>query len=669
MTGPEADRLVADVETLSAEELRRLEERPDADALYDEYVTAKCLTSTWWMAKYGLGWDMRHYWPPLHRRFSRWLDTWRMDRHGVEIPVFMKVGELAREHCKTWWGVAHDLKDMARDTSVTILLRSFKDRKAYEIVAMEKAAIKSNKEFRRRFPWVKPATENGRETEWTKDRFRIESSIVGQRESTVEAYGLKSEATGSHFKKRRYDDIGTAEIENSEILRADMLDTFKHDSNLGTAGTRVLLLGTPYHVRGLFYHLEQGDFSELVYDLFKQPATFRVIPLPLKAHEPILLADRVTLKLSGVRLPDGSDWTQNLQYCQARVTLWSEFVKDTHTEIREIEWNDGDTVRLNRPIPEVFGQPLTVSLGPDKPACPGRFTMDEIHLEAKSEAELPRNSLVIKRRELGPVNYSSQMMLNPVDPESLLLKESDIQWIEERDLPRDNVILLRATDFASWKKTSSSTALMTGHWHCPPGGLPRLWVRHIKFGQLKPTDILLELFLGLLRCETWGYPLRETIMEEEGRKQTLQQYMDTAMRDPFDFFTAMGPEYQPHAERYFKDRGALMLRHRDITRGRGRKEDRISAQLQPAFQAHMIGFVKGIEHLDDVLEEVNTFTLQGDGCPHLDLLDCLSDLVQFGPSRPRAQQAPAKTTGLWQRTQQRALIRSARANGPLTWRG
>lgn len=657
------------VDGLSPEEVARLDGRKDRHRLVDEYCTARCLTDPWWFAEHGLGLDMRNYWWPLHGRLARFLSDWTMVRHGVRVPVFTKLVVISREHRKTWWNVIDILWELARDVSSTHMLRSHKDDKVEEIVRMCKQHIQKNERFRKRFPWVRPEMEDGKRFAlWKSDRFRLESKIVGQREASVEGYGIKSDATGSHYDFIHYDDITNAQIEESDVERAKMLEKVKHDGSLGKAGTRRIIFGTPYHVRGLFWHFDRGELSDIDYDLFWCPATFRVPGGPWECHEPLLLEDRKTLRLAEGSLPESDDWTKNLQYCQARLTVWSEHAKDVHTEIREVEWNDHQHVRLNRPLPEVFGAPTRVVIQPTKPSAPNTFTLDDQHAPAQ-EDRLPRASLVLKRRELGSTNYASQWDLNPVDPEKLVLRESDIRWIEEKDLPTEHIVVVRTTDFASRKNTKSSSCFLTGWWHVPPDRDPVLWIRHIKFGNLKATDLLLELFVGVLRVESWGAVLRETTTEEEGRWQTIQDFVRGAQLNPYETFCSMGGEYRAHAERHFADRGAIMLRNKNISRGRQDKKGRIAGQLQPAFHMGMVGCVRGIEHIDDFLDEVNSFTLEDDSSPHLDILDTLADQIQYGPSQRRPRQKDTPTGGLWAETQRRALYRSARQKAAIGWRG
>lgn len=668
MTGQEADRLVSLVSELNEDEYGRLRERPDYPLFAKDYATALVLTDLWLFMKHPLGWDMRHYWEALHRPVCRFLTDWTMVRHGVRMPVYTKLLEIAREHTKTWLGVASDLQDIARDTSTTILLRSVNTDKAKEVVGMVKDNITRNVSFRKWCPWVRPSMSMGREEEWGDLRFRVESAIVGQRESTMQAYGYKADATGSHFSKRRYDDIATEKVEKSDVEFRTMLNQYKHDNNLGKAGTRVLVLGTPYAVKGLFWHFERGELADTLYDIFYQPAEWKAFPRPFEIHEPVLWKDRVTLKCGGIRLPDASDWTKNLQFCQVRLLVYSEALKDTHTEIREVEWNDGETIRLNRPLPPVFGQPLKATVSPYKPACPARFTLDEVHLEPKSEAEIDRNSLVIKRRELGSAIYSSQMLLKPVDEEQQVLRWQDFKIVDPEDVPKENLVWVRTVDFASSKKTASSTAMMTCSWHVVRGQAPKCYIRHIKFGNLKPVDILLELLLGVLRVQDWGGALRETIMEEEARKQTLDQFLGVLQTNPYEFFTTMGPPYSGYADKYFADKGPIMIRHRSVTRGRSGKADRLASQIQPASQMGMIYIVRGCEHLDELEEEVSSLTMDGDGNPQLDLLDCLADQIQYGPSKRRTVEREEKKSGLWEETQRMARKRANMAMAIPPWR-
>jgi len=672
MTVQQAEELVAAFEELSDSQVNSILCRANGDSMVDEYVTAKCILNFWWFLKFGVSYPMKHYYAPLHgygphpltgRGLAKFLEDWTIEEHGATVPVQVQFVVMAREHCKTQEAsIAYPLWELARDPNHRILLRSHVDRKAYEILGGIKDIIDNCESFGRRFPWVTPKMERRRRLQWANDRIIIERDDIGIRTSTIEAYGIEADPTGGHYTRRVYDDYETADFTYSEILRARALDVFSLDDNLGTGGSRCLVVGTPYHPAGLIAKAIHGKLDGLKYGLFYAPDTYVAFPQPYTGGEPVLLEDRVTFRCAGAGFPTVE---ANLEQCQARITLFSKAAKDTVTEIREIVWNDCEHFRVNRPIPSVLGQPLSFVVGNRKPTAPNRFTLDEVDLYPKSEDApnvIVRQSLERKRIVQGPFINSCQMKLDPIDPSSKMFNPEHIRWVTEKDFPSERRYY-RACDFATPKETGCFSSILTG-FHSEGG----VWLTHLAWGNLKPLDILLELFLGHLRIEDAGHDLIWTSFEGAAIESTLGEFLPSAMADPFKFFSSMGGKYEIAAQQYFEDRGQIFLPKRLLTRGGKESKIRRISSTQPLVEGRSLYVLETMPHRDQFVDELSMFSMEGDN-GSMDILDCFADIVREGRSARVVEEKKERQPNQFLARQARAIRNNAiRKRGVLGWR-
>lgn len=671
MTVPEAERLVSQVDALSPEAYRKAFEGPWGRARNIEYVRAKCLTDLWWHVERACGYPMKHYYRPLHGPdgLSGFMQDWTIEQDGLSVPCFMKVVLMARELCKTHLGVAYDLWRLAREPSTRIMVRSHVDSKAFELLGMIKSHIKSNQTLRAVYPWLTPLRSESktRDEQWAEDRIKITGWVPGTRESSVEAYGYNADATGGHYEEHHYDDLVTKQSADSDVLRAKIRSVFQNDDNLCTGGTYRTLWGTRWHAKDLFHDIEDGELSEAACSVFFEPATKRVLESDITHQEPVLLEDRVTLRVTDAFFPEGRDeYRDTLKHCQLRTTFLNPAVKDTVTEVREIVWNDGEHIRVNREYPLLLGQPLTLHVPPTKPTAPNRHTLDAVDEVATSIHRISRQSLPRKQTSQGSYVFSCQMNLKPYDPGKALLSDKQIRWVTWADLPpEDERCWYRAVDFSSAKKTGSKTAMTTGFIHKGGG----TYLCHIKYGNLKPTDIMLELFLGLIRVEDWGGELLKTMMEPAGREEVIGSLLRLVQRNPYEYFKSLGGIYADAAERFLKDRALIPLRIKEAKRNWSAKNERIATQVQPTMEARQLYVLEDIQHKDALVEQITLLTLESNDS--FDILDNVADIIRYGRVNRGAVEAEPDRRHMasYSRTIARVSRRSAFRQMPVGFRG
>lgn len=662
-----AEELVGEVEDMAPESWRRFLAHDKFELFADEYLTAKCITDFWYFRHYGIYWRARgHYDAPLYgpEGTAGFLQNWTRE-DGT--PIRVKFLVINRDACKTQETIAWDTWDFARDVNNRLLIRAFTDDKAKEICLGLRQTIESES-FQHRFPWVRPARRgHGQSLLWKDDRLLLDRADISVRSPSVEACGEGKDPTGGHFHRRHGDDIEVKANAFSDVLMKKMIRTFRNDTNLMSAGSRSVICGTPWVLNGLVYPvmMHRGDFADHEYDLFVQPATVKVFSQPFSGAEPILLEDRVTVRAQGAGFPTIEG---NLIGCQARVTFFSKAVRDTVTEIREIVSNDGDHFRVNRQYPRILGQPLQYSCGPDKPAAPNRNTLDSVDwIPGRNDGiAIARKSLPAAKIEQGTLDYEAQMNLNPIDPGSLIFQEDHAQIISEDQLPAEgDRIWYQAMDMADARKSKASTAITTAFHH-----VTGLYVMHLVYeNAMKPLDILLALFLGALRVRDWGGQLRTTLHEAAHAERAILNRTEIREieKNPFAFFEARGGRYRQAAEMHFRESGPVFLRLHELTRGGNESKTGRISSTQPFVEAKMFHVIDTCPHLEQILEEMATFTLENTAT--FDIWDTIADIIRDG-RRPKPPQPKTDRPGNdFIRRNKQALLRLRLAGSVPRWSG
>lgn len=642
--------LVRELESFSASEWRRLFSQPYFEAFMDRYLTAKCLTDFWWHVRWGVYFKAwKHYSNDLHGDVCNWLQTWTRERHGLVEPVTRKAIVMSRELCKTQLLIAWDGWQFARDPNNRLLIRAYDATKAEEIGSAVGKLLRSKK-YRARYPWVRPAVREGTTQleKWRGDQLMLQRDDEDVKVPSMEAMGIKGQPTGGHFQVGHYDDFEVDANANSDVELELLFETYRNDINLFEAGAQSVLAGTPWSMRALIYGIlyRKNGMEDHDIDVFMQPCCNRVFDRPFEGHEPVLLEDRVTLCESAAGFPTQE---ANLATCQATVRFFNEQLGGVIEEVREVVWNDGNHFRVNRPFPEVFGQPLHYVIGVDKPACPVRQTLDAIDWIPEIGGELPeevsrhasepgvdgvlnsRFSLPKKRQASGSRIFALQQELKGIDDTALVLNSGDLQFVTWDQVPTGSRRWRRAGDFASSKRTAAATSMTTGFEMAHGFYVPYICYEP----QMGTSWKLLEMVVGVKRVEAWGGRLEYTTFEKSGHiEEVVGELLPDVCRDPHAYFTRLGqarpaaghPTYAEYAARWFTPGQPVSCPIRWIGRTQS-KNDRMATQ-QPVWESKKLYIITECPHQQTLIDCADRFTMSSQ--ESLDLLDNLADLLSQG---------------------------------------
>lgn len=625
-----SEQFVANVEGFTPDEKAKWDAHPKHDKFIVEFIRAKCLTDLWWHMKYGCYFQrMMHYHEPLHGPdgVAGWQTNWYREEYGQQLPIRIKFLIMARELCKTQQGLAYDSWEFARDVNHRLLIRAFVEPKASEILVGLREILDSEL-FQKMYPWVRSKKKkNSKQDElWSASQLKLAREDIGIRSPSVEACGIRSDPTGGHFSIGHYDDFEVRENANSELLMAETLAVWQADDNLFTAGARRTVYCTPWGKDGIVNSVlnHRNTFKDHKYDLFVQPATVKIFDQTFDGHEPVLLEDRVTFRCSPGIFPQ-SDTA--LQHCQAKITLFSPEIKDTIVEVREVEWNDSMHFRVNRPIPKIFGQPLTFHIGNEKPSSPNRHTMDAVdwipNLKER-KTFIARKSLPQARQDQGSFMYNAQMNLRCVDTESLVFNSADIKIVKRCDLPEGPRRYFRACDFASSKKTLASTAIITAFYHADG-----IFIEHLFYeNRAKPSAILLELFMGIMRVRAWEWEIECTYYEKASIESTLGDFLPQAMQNPLSFFTGLGGKCEGFAKATFSEGDEMFFTRRALSRGHYASKPLRIASSQPYVESGRLHIVADCPNRDVIIDQADSFKLASK-FPY-DIWDAIADIISEG---------------------------------------
>ena len=638
-----AHDFVQSFEALSRSEFNKFQDARRKKIL-DEYLTQKCIVDYWTCLKYIYRDAIQHYWPDMHgpKGLSGYLQDWtRTDRHGSKTSVAVKFVVMSREYCKTQSVIVWDVWQWIKDPNRRGLVRAYNDTKAEEITRTCKNII-GKAWFQNRFPWVKPATENGKRILWANDQIMLQREDM-LRTPSMEACGIGTDPTGGHFDFGHIDDFEVKQNTMYTPDRTKMIQAWRSDGNLFVAGSQRVVCGTPWHMYGLINAVgnrlniedvsEGGDFRNHEYDVFWQPATNEQDFSPFDIPDARLMDDRVTFRCDGEEFPTVMN---DLQTCQARITLFDPSTNDTTSEVREVVWNNSNTLRVNRPIPEYLGQPMQLYIGNEKPAAPNRVTLDVTDCTPAIACESPsvikgynisRASLPKKERDQGPFVYSAQMKLKPMASDALVFSIDSIERINAEDLP--DGVDYRACDFATPSKTAASSVISYGRWTSRHFIITKI----VRKNKMANSAKILELVVGAHRAMKKGSPLRCTFFEKAQIETTLMDYILQAQRDPYEYFSALGGFYAKVAENEFRDSGPVTFARRTLPRPPHVTKNMRIAEIQPFVSANCLKIVAGCEGEEAFFDEVGRFTL--DSGDTFDVLDTIRDMIAEG--RPQAR--------------------------------
>ena len=662
-----AEWLVKEMEGLKQEAFDRLAKRKKFMSFMDEYFTAKCMTDFWVYLYHFLYFNARgHYWRPYHKRLCRILQTWRVDcGRGVPEQANTIFLVTARYLCKTQTSIAWLIWEFIRDQNKRAFIRSYKQPKASQILSPIKQIITSPR-HQIRFPWLRPmmARAPRKPIRWSDSEllFDREDKV---RTPSIETCGMTTDPTGSHYHLGLGDDLEVSENASSDKEQPILFQTFEDDVNLFAAGSRRLIVGTPWWPDALIDSalFRKGRLADKNYGLFAQPVYTTHPWQPFDGIECTVMTDRVTVRCpQSVLFPSGGP---DMAGCQAKLSFYSQALTDTVVEVREIVHNDDHSFRVNRPFPVMLGQPISWYVGNNIPVAPNRHTMDSEDWEPGNNVPLPhtvaeawtdkrmeiaRKSLPRAAMEQGSFVFATQNLLDARNQASMYLNPNLLEPFDE--YPDGEKAWFRAADLASSKKTVASTSIMTGFWD--EDG--HIWIDHLFHkNQANVPEILLELLLGQLRVRKLGHEIYFTTFEKAMLEHQVLQELHRAEKDPYAYFKELGrtdTRYITAAESFFQNIGNVYVPIKAPNRlGDESKHQRIMS-IQPPLQQRRIHYKRDMEHADVLKTEIGSF------CPDrkalsYDTLDNLADIVREG-FRPGRTQKEEPTDTLYDRLQLKA---------------
>ncbi|RMF65371.1 MAG: hypothetical protein D6746_00545 [Bacteroidetes bacterium] len=211
-----------------------------------------------------------------------------------------------------------------------------------------------------------------------------------------------------------------------------------------------------------------------------------------------------------------------------------------------------------------------------QPIWPERFSLEE---------------LAAIKEQIGSYLFSCHYMNNPLAPDSVYFKATNIKEVPESAVPSD-VVNIAAVDLAMENtRTSDYTAITV----CSFTSDDRMFVRYVFRDKIMPFD-LVNLIAGLVK----KWDLRKVAVEASGFQKAIFNYYKRDARDK-GYRIPWVPLSQSQ-------------------RSSSTKFKRIIA-LQPIVERGDFYIVDTIQHKDDLIEEMTTF----DQGAHDDILDTLAD--------------------------------------------
>lgn len=666
--------VVKHVESLDAREWERFQAHPKYTAFMAWYLRAKCLTDFRYHIRYVLYFHaMKHLDWSLHEQVCTYINTWRIEEHGEQVPVNLSFLFMSREHVKTQLAtIGYASWRMAQDENSCGLVRAFTDEKAGELGETIRDTVMSSG-YQWMYPWVFPKQlDNGQRALWRPDVLMLSRNEI-KRTPTLQCIGMKKDPTGGHLDYLIYDDYEVKQNATSPELLKDMLDKFFNDTSLMLGGGCRLFVGTFWSTKAIVYQamMRLGKFKEMQYALFVMPCMLKVLDKSYAGKEPILESDGVTLRDGCQSFPAEEGL---LRHCRVVVRFFDKAAGDVVEQGREVVAHGPTWLRVNRPFSAHLGQPLGYEVHPEKPVAPKRFCMDDqdIHPEPGEEHRvIVRKSLPLQKRQAGSYVWLTQWMLQAYDAESLLLNPDLLKaWEWDGETPIDNILpgpkyWYQCSDFATAGRTRNASAMTTGFKH-ETGD----YILRIQYDlEMNVVDKLLELFMAELWVRKLGHKIRERTFEKAHIEKTLGELLPQVEDNPHRYFSGMKVgrsklferSYTDLADEFFRDKGRIPIQRRALSRGEQAKTYRV-AQWQTGLESGRVHVWTGCKHFKTLQDHMKAFTLESEEL--LDLLEtardfhfeCLGPSVAVAPKRERNEFAERQREALKRSGMGRSLV-------------
>ncbi len=648
-----AEWFVNEFESFSPDDWKRMEAHPKWGSAAPgrkmgpfmlEYFRAKCMTDFYEYFYNFLNFDQRkHYYPPVHGPdgLAGFLQDRTIDKYGERTHVSLRCVVATRYARKTHMTLAYFVWKFIRDTNERLLIRAFNQEKVNEIVLPMVAIIESTR-HQHAFPWVRPkAKKNGVAVQWSpkEGRFLLDRTDI-VRTPSVEACGSNMSPTGGHFGNGYYDDIETGENTGSELMREQMWDLWRDDKPLFGAASDVVLVGTPWHKDGLINAAINGwrEFEKIDYGLWLLPGTYQAFDTTFHGAKARIGEQRDCVATEEGFFPVDGD---GLKGVRCKITFKHPVRRDTCEEMREIVSNDRTTFQVNRPFPAMLGEPLQWFVDNRKCSLPTIHTMDSVdEPPSKNPNVLPRVSLWLKRQEMGSHKYAKQVELSVKDANTMMLNSDLIKRIDIGDVPTTEVNRFRSFDLASSSRTTASTASCDGVHHHTGIYITRLTHEPT----IKIPNTMLDIFTTYIRSQEEGKPVVTHFFEEAMMEKAMRDFFPAAEQNPYEWFSAMGAEFQEPARMYFKNKGSIYIPKKGLSRGKNREsKGQRFLNIQPWLERGQVFIVKDLMHAETLFSQMDDLKVPVPPTMTVDLLDCFVDIIREGFPQRSAEQPKAKT--------------------------
>jgi phage terminase large subunit-like protein len=210
--------------------------------------------------------DMEHPWllariREIQTKPDGHLDLWARDHRKSTIITFAKtIQDILASHgddpLPEWDGI---------EPTFCILSHTRPTAKAF--LRQIKDELAGNATLKALFPDVLFARPDVEALRWSEESGLVVKRKTNPKEATLEAYGLvDGQPTGRHFFVLIYDDVVTLDSVNTPEMIQKTTEAWELSSNIGTADTRVRMIGTRYHFNDTWRAiLEKGSAIPRLY--------------------------------------------------------------------------------------------------------------------------------------------------------------------------------------------------------------------------------------------------------------------------------------------------------------------------------------------------------------------------------------------------------------------
>jgi len=185
---------------------------------------------------------------------DRAFDVQRTERGGRILDLW------ARDHGKsTIITIGQTIQDVLKNPEERIGIFSYTKAAALKFFRSIKFILEYSQTLKNCFPDVLWQEPGGEAPKWSEEAGMIVKRVGFYKEATIEAWGLvEGMPIGSHFTKRRYDDISTFDLVNTPELMQKVIEAFDMSQSLGSeTGDECWVTGTPYHHEDVLNHIRK----------------------------------------------------------------------------------------------------------------------------------------------------------------------------------------------------------------------------------------------------------------------------------------------------------------------------------------------------------------------------------------------------------------------------